>query len=73
MGARIGRRILIEPHGPVTDSIDGMEEILDGLKHEEIVGVNLDTGNSWLGGSEPVDFVRTFESKRHAKRLEVAY
>jgi inosose dehydratase len=50
-----------------------MEEILDGLKHEEIVGVNLDTGNSWLGGSEPVDFVRTFESKRHAKRLEVAY
>jgi inosose dehydratase len=62
----LGIELLIEPHGPVTDSIDGMAAILDGLKHEEIVGVSLDTGNSWLGGSEPVDFVRTFGKRiRH--------
>jgi inosose dehydratase len=42
----LGIELLIEPQGPVTDSIDGMAAILDGLKHEETVGVNLDTGSS---------------------------
>jgi inosose dehydratase len=52
--------LLIEPHGIVTDTIDGMSAILDTLKHEQNLGVCLDTGNSWLGGSEPLDYIKTF-------------
>ena len=37
-----------------------MSALLDALGHEDTVGVCLDTGNSWLGGSEPLDFVKTF-------------
>ncbi len=58
--AELGVELLIEPHGAITDTIDGMQAILDGLGHEENVGVCLDTGNSWLGGSEPLDYIKTF-------------
>jgi len=64
--AELGIELLIEPHGEVTDSIDGMAAILKALGHEETVGVCLDTGNSWLGGSEPLEFVRRFGNRiRH--------
>ena len=56
----LGIELLLEPHGIVTDSLDGMSSILDGLGHEETVGVNLDTGNLWLGGGDPIEFVRKF-------------
>jgi inosose dehydratase len=59
----LGIELLLEPHGPVTDSVEGMAAILDGLKHEQTVGVNLDTGNSWLGGSEPLAFIKTFRNR----------
>lgn len=58
--AELGVRLLIEPHGRVTDTIDGMATLLDRLGHSDTVGVCLDTGNSWLGGAEPLDYVRTF-------------
>jgi len=62
----LGVELLLEPHGIVTDSIDAMGEVLDRLGHEESVGICLDTGNSWLGGAEPVDYVKTFGSRiRH--------
>jgi inosose dehydratase len=61
--AELGVELLLEPHGPVTDTIEGMAAILDGLKHEETVGVNLDTGNCWLGGSEPLAFIKTFGTR----------
>jgi len=64
--AELGIELLIEPHGPVTDTVDGMAAILEALGHEENVGVCLDTGNSWLGGSEPLDYVKTFGKRiRH--------
>jgi len=56
----LGIELLLEPHGHLTDSVDGMKDILDILGHEETVGVNLDTGNSWLGGGDPLEFVKTF-------------
>ena len=56
----LGVELLIEPHGRVTDTIDGMAAILDTLGNEENLGICLDTGNSWLGGSEPLDFVKQF-------------
>jgi inosose dehydratase len=61
--AELGVELLLEPHGPVTDTIEGMAAILDGLKHEQTVGVNLDTGNVWLGGSEPLAFIKTFGTR----------
>ena len=62
----LGVELLLEPHGVVTDSVHGMNALLDSLGHEETVGVCLDTGNSWLGGSEPLDFVEAFgERIRH--------
>ena len=59
----LGVEILLEPHGILTDTVDGMTRILDALGHEDTVGVNLDTGNSWLGGGDPLQFVKTFGSR----------
>jgi inosose dehydratase len=56
----LGIELLLEPHGILTDTVDGMTRILDALGHEETVGINLDTGNSWLGGGDPLQFVKTF-------------
>jgi inosose dehydratase len=62
----VGVELLIEPHGIVTDDIDSMAELLRSLGHDETVGICLDTGNSWLGGSDPIDFVRRFGTRiRH--------
>jgi inosose dehydratase len=59
----LGVRILLEPHGILTDSIDGMEAILERLGNPDNVGVNLDTGNSWLGGADPVAFAEAFQDR----------
>jgi len=59
----LGVELLIEPHGKVTDTLEGMTAILDKLGHEDHLGVCLYTGNSWLGGSEPLDFIKTFGSR----------
>ncbi len=59
----LGVQILLEPHGVLTDSIEGMQAILDRLGRPETVGVNLDTGNSWLGGADPVEFAKVFKDR----------
>jgi len=56
-----GVRILLEPHGVLTDSIEGMQAILEKLGYPENVGVNMDTGNSWLGGADPVEMAQAFK------------
>lgn len=56
----LGIDLLLEPHGRLTDTVKGMSDILDALGHEQTVGVTLDTGNSWLGGGDPLAFVKTF-------------
>jgi len=62
----LGIELLLEPHGCLTDTVDGMSAILDALGHEKTVGVNLDTGNSWLGGGDPLAFIKTFGKRiRH--------
>ncbi len=40
-----------------------MRDILDALGHEKTVGINLDTGNAWLGGGDPHEFVKVFGSR----------
>ncbi|MEI6198121.1 MAG: sugar phosphate isomerase/epimerase [Verrucomicrobiota bacterium] len=56
----LGVKLLLEPHGIVTDSVKLMGNLLAELGHEKTVGICLDTGNSWLGGAEPLEFVKTF-------------
>lgn len=56
----LGVKLLIETHGIVTDSIQRMGDLLTALGHEKTVGICLDTGNCWLGGADPGDYVRTF-------------
>lgn len=59
----LGVKLLLEPHGIVTDSVKRMGNLLELLGHEPTVGICLDTGNSWLGGAEPLDFVKAFGSR----------
>ncbi len=60
---RLGIELLLEPHGILTDTVSGMSRILDALGHDKTVGINLDTGNSWLGGGDPLVFVKTFTQR----------
>jgi sugar phosphate isomerase/epimerase len=57
-----GVKILLEPHGPITGTIDGTAAILERADSPAL-GLNLDTGNSWLAGTDPVEYVRTFGDK----------
>ncbi len=59
----LGVDLLIEPHGELSDSVQGMKEILQTLGHEDTVGVNLDTGNFWLGGGDPIEFIEVFQDQ----------
>jgi inosose dehydratase len=62
----LGIELLLEPHGRLTDTVRGMTRILDALGNPDCVAVNLDTGNSWLGGGDPLEFIRVFRNKiRH--------
>ena len=56
----LGVEILIETHGVVTDSVESMGALLETLGHEETIGICLDTGNSWLGGADPLKYIRVF-------------
>jgi len=65
MAADYGVHILLEPHGPVTDTIKGLQDVFNRLGNPDALGVNLDTGNSWLGGADPVEMAKVFKDKIH--------
>ena len=68
----LGIELLLEPHGMVTDDLEQMKRLLGRLGHEATVGVNLDTGNSWLGGADPVAYVKAFGKRiRHVHWKEM--
>lgn len=60
-----GVRLLLENHGPITDSAEGLQKVFDLLDNNPAIGLNLDTGNSWLGGSDPVELAKRFKTKIH--------
>jgi inosose dehydratase len=62
LAADLGVKLLLEPHGPVSDSIPLTERLIDALGAPEALGLNLDTGNLWLGGGDPVEYIRKFGS-----------
>ena len=59
----LGIRLLLETHGPVTDNITLMGDLLSAIGHEKTVGVCLDTGNCWLGGGDPLAYVKAFGTR----------
>ncbi len=62
----LGIEVLLEPHGVVTDDVAALAELLDALGRPETVGINLDTGNAWLGGADPLDYITRFGQRiRH--------
>ena len=63
MAADYGVNVLLEPHGPITDSIKGIQDVMDFLDNPKSLGVNMDTGNSWLGGTDPVEMAKVFKDK----------
>lgn len=59
MAQDYGIKILFEPHGPVSDSIELTDQLLEKCGSPAL-GLNLDTGNLWLGGGDPVAYVKHF-------------
>lgn len=62
MAEDYGVKLLFEPHGPVSDSIELTEKLLDRCDSPAL-GLNLDRGNLWLGGGDPAEYVKRFGSK----------
>jgi inosose dehydratase len=63
---RLGIELLLEPHGVVTDNVKMLGQLLEELGEPGTVGVNLDTGNAWLGGADPLEYVAVFGDRiRH--------
>ncbi len=56
----LGVKLLFEPHGPVSDTIQGIKDVR-AMVDSSAFGVCLDTGNSWLGGADPVEMAREFK------------
>ena len=54
-----GVKIVFEPHGPISTSIRATEKILNAC-NSNALALNLDTGNLWLGGGDPVEYVKKF-------------
>jgi len=54
--------INVEPHGPYTTNPDTMEQILNFFD-SPYLRMNLDTGNTFIAGQDPVKFLRRFRGK----------
>lgn len=65
MAQDYGVRILLEPHGPVTDAVEGLRLVFKYLDNAPALGINLDTGNSWIGLGDPVAIAKEFKDKIH--------
>lgn len=55
----LGVSVLLEPHGSLTDDIDSFGEIIERC-NSEALGLNLDTGNLWLGGGDSLEYLKRF-------------
>jgi len=54
--------INVEPHGPYTTNPDTMERILSFFD-SPYLRLNLDTGNTFIAGQDPVRFLQRFRHK----------
>ncbi len=51
-------QILIEPHGPLTNNLRLMLRMMQHFDDTKLVGINFDTGNTFIAGNDPVEMVR---------------
>ena len=72
MAADYGIKLCLEQHGPLTDTIDGIGDIMDRLGNPDSLGVNLDTGNSWLieVGTGCIDVAGVIEVLKDNKNIK---
>ena len=54
--------INVEPHGPYTNDMDLMERIFD-MFDSPWLRMNFDTGNTFIAGNDPVEYLRRFLPK----------
>lgn len=54
--------INVEPHGPYTNNMDTMARILD-MFDSPWLRMNFDTGNTFIAGNDPVEYLRRFLPK----------
>ncbi len=52
-----GVGINVEPHGPLTTNLDMMLRLMNHFD-DPLLGVNFDTGNTFVAGNDPVEMVR---------------
>lgn len=62
MAKDYGVKLLLEPHGKFTDSVPHMVRIFDACDSDAL-GINLDTGNLWLGGGDVIKMIDKLGSK----------
>jgi len=65
MAEDYGVNLLLEPHGPMTGNLQALRDIFKFLGEPKALGINMDTGNSWLGGIDPVEMAKEFKEKIH--------
>jgi len=55
--------LLFEPHGIVSGDLEATAELLDRIGHPDTFGLNLDTGNLWLGGGDNFAYIEKFSTR----------
>ena len=68
---RRGILIGIEPHQQYSKTPDGLDRIY-GLVESPVIGINFDTGNSYLSGEDPVEWLERVKDRLihlHAKEI----
>ncbi|MGC9327506.1 MAG: sugar phosphate isomerase/epimerase family protein [Candidatus Hinthialibacter sp.] len=55
-------KINLEPHGYFTTKIEFVSELLEEFK-SPYFGINMDTGNTYISGRDPVEYVETFKDR----------
>ncbi|RMG00374.1 MAG: sugar phosphate isomerase/epimerase [Planctomycetota bacterium] len=70
---RRGIKIGLEPHQQYSKSPDGLDRIYN-LVDSEAIGINFDTGNSYLAGEEPIPWLERVADRLvhlHAKDISI--
>jgi len=68
-----GILIGIEPHQQYSQTPDGLDRI-QKIAHSKAIGINFDTGNSYLAGQDPIKWLRHVRTRLvhlHAKDISV--
>lgn len=57
-----GITINVEPHGPYTTDVEFMTRLFEHFD-SEYLGLNMDTGNSFIAGLDPLEYMKQFRDR----------